>query len=147
MPHDTELGQNTSTAALRTLGWFVRWMVDAERLVMPNHEPDLVDCTRPQTVPPKGFRLKTSIAGGQQYWPEVWATPALAPERTPVPEAKRSGSAGASVTKYLARYGYTLALNRHGDHWIITDDNVLSLPTFELCWTAAHTNLEEYYYA
>ena len=27
---------------------------------------------------PRGFRLKTSIAGGQQYWPEVWATPALA---------------------------------------------------------------------
>jgi hypothetical protein len=27
------------------------------------------------------------MAGGQQYWPEVWATPALAPER----------SAGASV--------------------------------------------------
>ena len=38
-------------------------------------------------VPPRGFRLKTSIMGGQQYWPEVWATPALAPKR----------SAGASV--------------------------------------------------
>jgi hypothetical protein len=36
---------------------------------------------------PRGFQLKTSIAGGQQYWPEVWATPALAPKR----------SAGASV--------------------------------------------------
>ena len=43
MPHDTELGQNTSTAARRTLGWFVRWMeVDAERLVIWYHEPALV---------------------------------------------------------------------------------------------------------
>ena len=24
-------------------------------------------------LPPRGFGLKTSIAGGQQYWPEVWA--------------------------------------------------------------------------
>ena len=22
---------------------------------------------------PRGFRLKTSMTGGQQYWPEVWA--------------------------------------------------------------------------
>ena len=38
-------------------------------------------------VPPRGFRLKTSMTAAQPYWPEVWATPALAPKR----------SAGASV--------------------------------------------------
>ena len=40
MPHDTELGQNISTAARRIRGWFVRWMVvDAERLMIWYHEP------------------------------------------------------------------------------------------------------------
>ena len=46
-----------------------------------------VDDTVQGFVPPRGFRLKTSMTGGQQYWPEVWATPALASKR----------SAGASV--------------------------------------------------
>ena len=45
-----------------------------------------VDDTVQGLLPPRGFRLKTSMAG-VQYWPEVWATPALAPKR----------SAGASV--------------------------------------------------
>ena len=53
-------------------GSYGGWMeVDADRLVIWYHEPDLVECTRLQTVPPRGFRLKTSMTGGQQYWPEV----------------------------------------------------------------------------
>jgi hypothetical protein len=31
-----------------------------------------VDDTVQGFVPPRGFRLKTSIVEGQQYWPEVW---------------------------------------------------------------------------
>jgi len=58
MPRDTELSQNTRTAARRTLDWCERWLeVDADRLVIPNHEPDLVECTRLQTVPPRGYEL------------------------------------------------------------------------------------------
>jgi hypothetical protein len=40
--------------ARRALSPFVR-MVDADRLVIWYHEPDLVGCTRLQTVPPRGF--------------------------------------------------------------------------------------------
>ena len=36
-----------------------------------------VECSAPVLYrgsrPPRGFRLKTSIMRGQQYWPEVWA--------------------------------------------------------------------------
>ena len=28
-------------------------------------------------MPTRGFRLKTSMMGGQQYWPEVWAMAAV----------------------------------------------------------------------
>ena len=62
---------------------------------------------------------------------------------------KRSG-VGAQVQvsqKYLARYGYTLALNRHGDHWIITDADAVQAATFEIYWAAALTCIEEYYFA
>jgi len=63
MPHDTELGQNIRTAARRTRGWFVRWMVvDAERLVIWYHEPALVENARLQCVPPRGFVFCASIA-------------------------------------------------------------------------------------
>jgi hypothetical protein len=73
MPHDTELGQNTSTAARRTLGWLVRWMeVDADRLVIWYHEPDLVECARLQTVPPRGFGLKPSTTRPGN-WQQAWA--------------------------------------------------------------------------
>jgi hypothetical protein len=103
MLHDTELGQNPVSAMRRTLGWFVRRMeVDADRLVMQYHELALVENARLRFVPqggdatwtasltkelqrgtgieiditrapPRGFGLKTSMAVGQQYWPEVWA--------------------------------------------------------------------------
>ena len=49
-----------------------------------------------------------------------------------------------AITRYLASYGYTLALNRNGDHWIISDDDILALATFELCWTAAYNCIEDY---
>jgi hypothetical protein len=58
-----------------------------------------VECSAPVLYrgsrPPRGFRLKTSIMGGQQYWPEVWATPALAPKR----------SAGASAAAWREQLG------------------------------------------
>ena len=44
--------------ARRALSMFVRRVdVDAERLVIWYHEPDLVECTRLQTMPPRGFEL------------------------------------------------------------------------------------------
>jgi hypothetical protein len=52
-----------------------------------------------------------------------------------------------AITKYLASYGYTLALNRHGDHWIITDADAVQAATFEIYWAAALTCIEEYYFA
>ena len=56
MPRDTELGQNTRTAARRTLGWFVRWAeADADRLVIWYHEPALVENARLQCVSSGGF--------------------------------------------------------------------------------------------
>ena len=58
--------------ARRALSLFIR-AVDAERLVIWYHEPALVENARLQCVPPRGFRLKTSMTRGQQYWPEVWA--------------------------------------------------------------------------
>jgi hypothetical protein len=33
---------------------------------------EAVDATVQGFLPPRGFRLKTSMMGGQQYWPEVW---------------------------------------------------------------------------
>ena len=58
--------------ARRALSLFVR-VVDADRLVIWYHEPALMANARLQCVPPRGFRLKTSMTGGRQCWPEVRA--------------------------------------------------------------------------
>ena len=57
--------QSDETAvARRALSLFVRRVdVDADRLVIWYHEPALVENARLQCVPPRGFRLKTSIVG------------------------------------------------------------------------------------
>ena len=48
--------------ARRALSLFVRRVdVDAERLVIPNHEPDSVENARLQCVPPRGFVFCASI--------------------------------------------------------------------------------------
>ena len=57
-----DVQSDETPVARRALSLFVRRVdVDAERLVIWYHEPDLVECTRLQTVPPRGFVFCASI--------------------------------------------------------------------------------------
>jgi hypothetical protein len=57
-----DVQSDETPVARRALSLFVRRVdVDADRLVIWYHEPDLVECTRLQTVPPRGFVFCASI--------------------------------------------------------------------------------------
>ena len=68
-----DVRSDETPVARRALSLFVRRVdVDADRLVIWYHEPDLVECTRLQTVPSRGFGLKPSTTRPVS-WQRAWA--------------------------------------------------------------------------